>query len=46
MNELITTVTKKGQVTIPSEIRKLLGLKVKDKVVFKINNSKVLLEAA
>jgi AbrB family looped-hinge helix DNA binding protein len=29
-----TTLTTKGQVTIPSEIRELLGLKPKDKVRF------------
>lgn len=29
-----TTLTKKGQVTIPKEIRELLGLKERDKVLF------------
>lgn len=32
--ELISTLTQKGQVTIPSPIRKLLGLKPNSKVAF------------
>lgn len=34
MSEQTTTVTKKGQVTIPVEIRKALGLKQGDHVAF------------
>jgi AbrB family looped-hinge helix DNA binding protein len=34
MKEIISTITSKGQVTIPAEVRKHLGLKTKDKVVF------------
>lgn len=30
----ITTITQKGQVTIPAEIRKRLNLKAGDKVIF------------
>ena len=41
MSELITTVTTKGQVTIPSEIRKLLGVRPKDKVSFRVDNGEV-----
>lgn len=37
MKEIVTTMTKKGQVTIPVEIRNLLGLKAKDKIAFRIN---------
>ncbi len=33
IKEIITTLTIKGQVTIPVEIRKFLGLKEKDKVL-------------
>lgn len=41
MKEIVTTMTKKGQVTIPVEIRNLFGLKAKDKVAFKIDNGNV-----
>jgi len=41
MKEIVTTLTKKGQVTIPVEIRHLLGLKAKDKVAFRIDNGNV-----
>jgi antitoxin PrlF len=37
MNTSTTTVTTKGQVTIPVEIRQLLGIKPKDRVRFDIN---------
>ena len=43
MKELVTTMTQKGQVTIPVEIRHLLGLKAKDKVAFSIDKGNVLL---
>lgn len=36
MRELETTLTQKGQVTIPSEIRSRLGLKPRDKVIFEL----------
>jgi AbrB family looped-hinge helix DNA binding protein len=36
MRELETTLTQKGQVTIPQEIRAQLGLKPKDKVIFEV----------
>ncbi|MCL5075718.1 MAG: AbrB/MazE/SpoVT family DNA-binding domain-containing protein [Chloroflexi bacterium] len=36
MKELVSSVSPKGQITIPVEIRKLLGVKPKDKVVFKV----------
>ena len=31
-----TTVTEKGQVTIPADVRATLGLKPKDKVIFEV----------
>ena len=34
MKELLTTVTKRGQVTVPAEVRRLLGIKPYDKVAF------------
>ncbi|MBI2909080.1 MAG: AbrB/MazE/SpoVT family DNA-binding domain-containing protein [Chloroflexi bacterium] len=36
MSGLETTLTQKGQVTIPAEIRLRLGLKARDKVVFEL----------
>ena len=44
MKENLTTITKKGQVTIPVEIRKALGLKPKDKVAFIFDRDIVRLE--
>jgi antitoxin PrlF len=34
--EYIATVTNKGQITIPLEVRKQLGLSPQDKVVFRL----------
>ncbi|WP_306305630.1 AbrB/MazE/SpoVT family DNA-binding domain-containing protein, partial [Metallosphaera hakonensis] len=39
-----TVVTRKYQVTIPKEIREALGIKVGDKLIVKIEDSKVVLE--
>ena len=36
MAEYVTTVTQKGQVTIPGYIRKALNIKPKDKVAFEL----------
>lgn len=44
--EFITTITQKGQVTIPASIRKALGLKPHDKVSFRLENHAVLVEPA
>lgn len=38
---LITTVTSKGQATIPSSIRKKLGLKPGERVIFEEEGDKV-----
>jgi AbrB family looped-hinge helix DNA binding protein len=43
---LETTMTQKGQVTIPVEIRSKLGLKARDKVVFEIAGDVVKLRRA
>jgi AbrB family looped-hinge helix DNA binding protein len=45
LKEYFGTVTQKGQVTIPAEVRKLLGVKPRDKVVFRIAEGKVELGA-
>lgn len=34
MKEIVSSVTRKGQVTIPAEVRRHLGLGVPDKVAF------------
>jgi len=46
MKEIVTTMTTKGQVTIPVEIRYLLGLKAKDRVAFSIDKGNVRLAPA
>jgi AbrB family looped-hinge helix DNA binding protein len=46
MRELETTVTQKGQVTIPQEIRARLGLRPRDKVRFQIEGDAVTLRPA
>lgn len=38
MKELLTVVTRKGQITVPAEIRKALGLKEGDKVALSLTN--------
>ncbi|HLJ82501.1 MAG TPA: AbrB/MazE/SpoVT family DNA-binding domain-containing protein [Ktedonobacterales bacterium] len=43
MKELLSTITSKGQITIPAEIRDSLGLKQGDKVAFVIEDHQVLL---
>ncbi|MBI2913421.1 MAG: hypothetical protein HYY03_05825 [Chloroflexi bacterium] len=34
-------MTQRGQVTVPAEVRRLLGLKPRDKVAFEIEDDKV-----
>ncbi|MBM3707634.1 MAG: hypothetical protein FJW69_04725 [Actinobacteria bacterium] len=41
MKELLSTVTTKGQVTIPVEIRRLLGIVTHDKVAFILDDDQV-----
>lgn len=41
MREIVTTMTQRGQITVPSEVRRLLGLKPRDKVAFTIENGVV-----
>ena len=43
MAEYVTTVTQKGQVTIPGELRKALKIKHKDRVAFKLVDGELLL---
>ena len=39
--EFVRTVTQKGQVTIPAEVRKLLGVSPHDKVAFVVEDQQV-----
>lgn len=41
MSEYVTTVTQKGQVTIPGEMRRALKLKPRDKVAFELVDGQV-----
>jgi antitoxin PrlF len=43
MNEQLNVVTRKGQVTIPVDIRRALGLKEGDKVAFVLEENQVTL---
>ncbi len=46
MSSMETTVTQKGQVTIPLAVRAKLGLKPKDKVVFDVRGDAVRIRRA
>lgn len=46
MKEIVTTMTKRGQVTVPAEVQRLLGLKPHDKVAFAIEDHLVRLQPA
>ena len=41
MRELLTVVTRKGQITVPAEIRRALGLREGDKVAFAMEDNQV-----
>ncbi len=41
MQRYYTTLTVRGQVTLPAEIRKLLGVKPKEKVTFEVEGDSV-----
>ncbi len=44
MRELQVTITERGQVTLPVEIRRRLGLKPRDKVAFVIDEGEIRVE--
>ncbi|MBI3976726.1 MAG: AbrB/MazE/SpoVT family DNA-binding domain-containing protein [Chloroflexi bacterium] len=46
MRELLTVITRKGQITVPAEIRRALGLKEGDKVALTMENHEVRLRRA
>jgi len=39
--QFTTSVTQKGQATIPAVIRRKLGIKTNSKIVFEVNNNEV-----
>jgi len=41
MKEIVTSLTQRGQVTVPAEVRRLLGLKSRDKVAFAIDDDQI-----
>lgn len=46
MKEMLSSVSPKGQVTIPAEIRRALGVKPRDKIAFRLENGAVLIAPA
>ena len=46
MKEFTTTITQRGQVPIPAEVRRVLGVKHGDKVAFTIEDGEVRLAPA
>jgi len=46
MKEILATITQRGQVTIPAEVRRLLAVKPKEKVAFRIERDQVRLVPA
>ncbi|HET8944383.1 MAG TPA: type II toxin-antitoxin system PrlF family antitoxin [Dehalococcoidia bacterium] len=46
MKEIVTTMTQRGQVTVPAEVRRMLGLRPRDKVAFAIEEGEVRLVPA
>jgi AbrB family looped-hinge helix DNA binding protein len=41
MKEVVTTLTQRGQVTVPVEVRRLLGLKPRDRLAFTIDGDEI-----
>ena len=41
MKEILTTITQRGQVTVPAEVRRLLGAKSGDELAFRIEGDEV-----
>ena len=46
MREFETTLTEKGQVTIPLEIRRILGLRPRDRIRFEVEGEVVKIRQA
>jgi len=41
MREYVATITQRGQVTIPAEVRRLLGANPRDKIAFRVEGDTV-----
>jgi antitoxin PrlF len=41
MREYVSTITQRGQVTIPAEVRRLLGANPRDKIAFRVEGDTV-----
>jgi antitoxin PrlF len=41
MREYVTTITQRGQVTIPAEVRRILGAGPRDKIAFRVEGNVV-----
>ena len=41
MKQILTRVTKGGQITLPSEIRKILGVGPQDRVAFELDGEEI-----
>jgi antitoxin PrlF len=41
MGEYVTTMTQRSQITVPSEVKRVLGLKPRDRVAFTIEGCEV-----
>lgn len=46
MKQIMASITQRGQVTIPAEVRRLLGARPRGKVVFEIEGEQVRLAPA
>lgn len=44
MRQIWASVTERGQVTIPAEVRKLLGIQKREKVIFSLEDGVVVLK--
>ena len=44
MKEYTTTITQRSQVTVPAEVRRVLGVKPRDKVTFTVSGGEVRLK--
>src|SRR5947209_4947534 len=41
MQQFSTTLTQRGQVTLPAEVRRILGVKPKEKVTFQVDGEEI-----
>ena len=46
MKQYSTTMTQRGQVTVPAHVRRILGLAPRDKVIFEVEGNEVRLVPA